>query len=179
MSDEIWKDIPGYEGLYQASSVGNIRSLNYHRQNIIKNMKPYVHKHGYLMVNLRKDNEGKGVLVHRLVALTFIPKSENKNYVDHIDSNKSNNTTTNLRWCTNQENVVWAYESGTMVGRKGIEHHNNKLTEENVREIKNLFNTTKLCNFEISQMYNVGKNAISKIRCGTRWSHITLEGNNE
>lgn len=107
---EKWKDIIGYEGLYQASSLGNIRSLDRYdcRGNWIKGkvMKPRLINSGYLMVHFRNENgKRKGLLVHRLVAQAWIDNPEGKKQVDHIDENKLNNRVENLRWATPKENT--------------------------------------------------------------------------
>lgn len=106
---EIWKDILNYEGLYQVSNYGNIKSLN----RINRNGKTVHEKilsqakgtSGYLQVNLSKDNEAKIFQVHRLVAVAFIDNPDNKPQVDHIDNNKHNNHVENLRWVTGKENM--------------------------------------------------------------------------
>ena len=120
--EEIWKDIPGYEGRYQASVFGYIRSKN----RIVKKGKkrvdtsikgviiaPYIPEDGYLRVSLYKNGHKRNEKVHSLVARTFIPNPENKKTVNHIDENKLNNTVENLEWMTNSENVNY----GTRVQR--------------------------------------------------------------
>lgn len=83
MAKEIWKDIPGYEGLYKISSYGNIMNK---KNNNLK----YMNRRGYLYVSLWKNNKGKKYRVHRLVAEIFIPKTQGKDVVNHIDENKTN-----------------------------------------------------------------------------------------
>ena len=135
---EIWKDIPGYEGKYQVSNLGNVKSLkdkygNY-REKILKIRK---NKGNYLIVDLRKNGKQKTCLVHRLVAETFIPKIEGKEFVDHIDGDPSNNVYTNLRWCTIAENNNFDLyrkhqseaqkgEKSYLYGKTGTLHHSSK-----------------------------------------------------
>ena len=81
--EEIWEDIKGYEGLYQVSNLGNVRSLNYNRQKIIKQLRPYKNIRGYWVVSLFKNNKQKTKMVHRLVAESFIENIENNIIVNH------------------------------------------------------------------------------------------------
>ena len=98
--EEIWKDIAGYENLYQVSNLGNVKTV---KQNKI--LKQHISVHGYLRCRMRKNNKTKKFVVHRLVAKAFIPNPENKPCVDHIDTNKQNNNVKNLRWVTYSENM--------------------------------------------------------------------------
>lgn len=97
MSTEIWKDIDGFDGRYQVSTWGRVRSL----KGILK---PYENAKGYLKIGLTKNGKCHKKRVNRLVAIAFIPNPDNKPQVDHIDGNKQNNSITNLRWVTNNEN---------------------------------------------------------------------------
>ena len=110
---EIWKDIKGYEGLYQVSNWGNVRSLDRYKKT--KNnsfsfihgqlLKQYVTNRGYLNVYLYSNGKNKFFSIHRLVATHFLKNTENKPQVDHIDCNKFNNHVDNLRWCSASENM--------------------------------------------------------------------------
>ncbi len=102
---EIWKDIEGYEGLYQISNLGNVKSL---KNNII--LKPSKNSKGYLQVFLWKNGSGKLLRIHRLVAKAFIPNFDDKPQVNHIDGNKQNNRVNNLEWVTNSENQKHAFK---------------------------------------------------------------------
>lgn len=108
---EVWKDIPGYEGLYMVSNLGRVKRLPLGKQwpyrrthNNIR--KPHV-SNGYCQVNLSKDNEVKWFSVHRLVAMAFIPNPNNYPQVNHKDENKLNNNVDNLEWCTQRYNNLW------------------------------------------------------------------------
>lgn len=103
--EERWKDVVGYEGLYQVSNLGNIRSLNWQNTNIVKEMYLKKHRKGYKQIQLVKNGIKKMYLVHRLVAQSFIPNPNNYPIVNHIDENKANNIVENLEWCTNSYNV--------------------------------------------------------------------------
>ena len=108
---EIWIDIEGYEGLYQVSNLGNIRSLNYNRTGKTRTLKTCIKK-DYVVINLCKNNMKKNYQVHRLVAQAFIPNCENKTEVNHIDGNKENNAVDNLEWATRSENMQHAFKNG-------------------------------------------------------------------
>ena len=108
---EVWKDITGYEGYYQVSNLGSVRSVD----RMVKGKKESLRfvkgrilqpnlSEGYLMVGLCKSGRQSTIRVHRLAAEAFIPNPENKRTVNHIDENKLNNTITNLEWTTDREN---------------------------------------------------------------------------
>lgn len=101
--NEVWKDIEGYEGLYQVSSLGRIR-----RQG--KLHKTQINSVGYYTVDLYKNNKRKTMLVHRLMALAFIPRVEGKNNINHKNGVRDDNTLSNLEWCTQQENIKHALD---------------------------------------------------------------------
>lgn len=108
---EIWKDIPEYEGVYQISNLGNIRSLD--RTIKDKNKTYLLHgktlkqglRNSYKVINLNKNATRKSYQIHRLVAEAFIPNPNNYNIVNHIDENPTNNNVNNLEWCNQKHNV--------------------------------------------------------------------------
>ena len=109
--NEIWKPIKYYEGLYEVSNKGNVRSVDRHVTNGIryrlligKPMKTFPNSYGYLKITLSKNNKGKKYLVHRLVAEAFIPNPNNLPCIDHINTIKTDNRVENLRWCSYKEN---------------------------------------------------------------------------
>ena len=114
---EIWKDIPEYEGKYQVSNLGRVKSLQrwsgtkyYNREYILNN---YVNKkNGYVYVYLTKNNKGKNIRLHRLVAQAFIPNPNNYLYINHKDCDRTNNNVNNLEWCTASYNVKYSFKYG-------------------------------------------------------------------
>ncbi len=123
---EIWKDINGYEGYYQISNRGNVRSVDrfdgvHDRAGTV--IKQSLKPNGYLQVGLRKHNQRKWIGVHRLVAIHFIDNPENKPQVNHIDGNKQNNTVENLEWVTAKENQHHAARTGLRDNMPKGENH--------------------------------------------------------
>ncbi|HJF68547.1 MAG TPA: NUMOD4 motif-containing HNH endonuclease [Staphylococcus kloosii] len=122
--EEIWKDVVGYENIYEVSNFGNVRThknkttwterhgLRHWKQRGLKNKTPNGRD---IRVSLWKDGKVKDWLVHRLVAYAFIPNTDkNKNSINHIDGNPRNNHVENLEWCNHKENNNHAFESGLM-----------------------------------------------------------------
>ena len=123
---EIWKDIKGYEGLYQISNLGNVKSIRYFnhannkaytRNRLLKTSKT---EKGYLRVELYKKGKGKKIRVHRLVAETFLPNLYNFKEINHKDGNKQNNCVDNLEWCTHSYNMREACKLGLVIPPKHI-----------------------------------------------------------
>lgn len=104
METEMWRDIEGFEGLYQISSYGRVKSLQmYTMGRIIKRdkiLKPFSNGNGYLVVHLRKNNKRFVKYVHRLVSEAFIPNPNKYPCINHMDESKNNNKADNLEWCT-------------------------------------------------------------------------------
>lgn len=98
MSNEIWKDIPEYEGLFQISNLGRVKSLNYNHTNKEKILKTRLSKRGYELISLYSNKKLKNHFIHRLVADTFLPNPDNKYSVDHINRIRNDNRVENLRW---------------------------------------------------------------------------------
>lgn len=133
--EEIWKDIKGYEGLYQISNLGNVKSLNRKIKNrkcveLIK--KPSVLR-GYLKVSLCKYGEIKYYFIHRLVAETFIPNPEKLSCVNHKDCNPSNNRVDNLEWCSYVDNNN--YKNHNLKKNMSIVIHYLKKDNSNEKEL--------------------------------------------
>lgn len=129
-TDEIWKPIKDYEGLYEISNCGNIRSLskivnvsnqyNAKSTRIVKarNLKP-IYNGMYYVVGLSKKSKIKQFFIHRLVAEAFIENNNNYNCVNHINGNKKDNRVENLEWCTKEYNTSVAWKDGLIKISKG------------------------------------------------------------
>lgn len=122
--EEIWKDIQGYEQLYQISTLGNVKSLNYNNTGKEKLLKPSKITDNYLQVSLHKQGKRKMYLVHRLVALHFIPNPNNLSEINHRDEDPSNNVISNLEWCDRKYNNN--YGTRTEKSTKSNTNHPNK-----------------------------------------------------
>lgn len=131
MQNEVWKDCKHYEGLYQVSNYGRVRSVERTitdvcgRTRTLKGCYIYqfTRNDGYLTVNLSKFGRHKTELVHRLVAMAFIPNPDNKPQVNHKDEDKQNNYVENLEWATEKENINY----GTRIERRTNTVINNEI----------------------------------------------------
>ena len=147
---EEWKDIKGYEDLYQVSNLGRVKSLNYRKtgkEKILKNVKD---KDGYFQIHLCKNGRAKHFKIHRLVAKTFIPNPDNLQQINHKDEDKQNNRIDNLEWCTQSYN----HDYGT---------RNKRTAKKNKKKVKcittnEIFNSIK----EAGQNYNINSGDISR-----------------
>lgn len=177
---EIWKAIPGFEGLYEASDLGRIRSLDrlvmradgrtrQHRGKVLKQTP----MSGYLMVSLSVSAVRTVDLVHRLVASAFCRKPEGCEVINHLDADKSNNVPTNLEWTTSKQNTAHAVGLGLMNTPLGSRKGLAKLTEHDVEQI-----IRRLCAKEmqkdIASDYGVAPPIIANINLGKAWRHVVV-----
>lgn len=185
---EEWRDITGYEGLYQVSNLGRVRSLDrkvrtYQGWRTVKGrvLKTPINSRGYPKVHLRNEPVGSQVfVVHQLVAKAFIPNPDGKPFIDHIDGNKANNAVGNLRWVTPKENSrnPITYEKVRKVGERAkVCSHTPQAEAKRSRSLKGLLKwgkhpfakpirneTTGMtfsCVNEAADFYKVAPNAIS------------------
>lgn len=155
---EVWKDIQGYEGLYQVSSFGNVFSCR--RKKCIKLRKT---KKGYFRAHLSKEGHAKDFAIHRLVANAFLHNPDNLPQVNHKDEDKANNRVDNLEWCTQKDNV----NHGTCMERTHQKQRKRVLCVETGVIYPSVTDVAKQHNYSISFVANACRN-IYKYKKGER-----------
>lgn len=182
---EIWKDIKGYEGLYRISNTGKVLSLHYMGGNKSRELKPKVHKKGYLWVLLRNNGKEGHYLIHRLVAEAFIENPNNFLYVNHKDENPQNNNSTNLEWCTHEYNVHYSMDRHPeRINSRGNRYGIRKSNEIDARinqfsmngtficQYKNLSAITRAKGYDRANIYKCCRH-IRKSAYGYKWEYAT------
>lgn len=186
---EVWKDIKYYEGIYQVSNFGNVKSLD--REVAPNNRVPYWRKGkickqsksnlGYMTVGFTVNNKQVNKYVHRLVAEAFITNMNDYPQVNHIDCDKTNNRMYNLEWCTNSQNQIHASKNGLnklhlhRVVHSGEKNGRALLTKEQVLEIKQKYIPYKYSAKKLSKEYNVSESCITHILNNTSWKEISTK----
>jgi Tol biopolymer transport system component len=188
-TSEVWKDIKNYEGLYQVSNFGNVKSLDrivnkpsgvsYIRKGkICKQSKSNL---GYMTIGFTVNNQKINKYVHRLVAEAFITNTSNYPQVNHIDCDKTNNRINNLEWCTNSQNHIHASKNGLnkfhlyRVAYSGEQNTNSLLKKEQVLEIRQKYIPYKYSAKKLSKEYNVSESCITHILNNTSWKEISTK----
>lgn len=167
--EEIWKDVKGFEGLYQVSNSGSVKRLagKYCLNERLIGFN--IDRYGYVKRVLCKNNKLSNFTEHRLVAIAFIDNPENKATINHINGIKTDNRVENLEWNTNKENKEHAVRTG-LQDNKGIKHNMCKLTEEQVLEIRKIgFSQTRM---SLSKIYGVSRRHILRLIRNEGWEHI-------
>ena len=168
LPNEIWKDIPGYEGLYQVSNFLRVKSLRWQGGRI---MKARINEKGYPCLSLFKDGVNKYFGVHILAARAFIPNPENKPVVHHKNANPATCTVDELEWVTYSENEFLAFQSGRKKGMLGEENPASKLKQSEVDFIREHYIECDE-NFggrTLAKKFNVSPSTISDIIKGRIW----------
>lgn len=164
---EEWKPITGYEGLYEVSNLARIKSLA--RFSISRDgrkprfmnemiMKPGLNSKKYYITVLRKDGIGKCILVHRIMAIEFLPNPEKKECINHKDGNRSNNSLENLEWCTQGENQKHAYATG--LASRNRKRPNKVLYPDVIKAIQE----SNLHYKELCKIYNIHSSTVFNAR---------------
>lgn len=171
MEEEIWKDIKGYEGVYQVSNLGRVISLK--RKDSLRRkvgglfLKLTLDSKGYFHVRLSENAIVNTFQVHRLVITAFSPNSDNKPCINHKDGIKINNELTNLEWCTHLENEK--HKDEVLNKRvKGEDITQSKLIEQEVLQIR----ASNLVPKNLASIFKVSKSAIYCILNYETWKHI-------
>jgi hypothetical protein len=173
---EIWKKIPHFSR-YEASSYGRIRSLNYKNSGTTKVLKPSDGGDGYLKTMLQDDNgKYKSWRIHKWIASAFLGEKDKGQEINHIDCDKKNNKPENLEYCSRSENVKHAFDNGLMIAKRGSLNGMAKLTEQDVREIRQHAkdNAPNYGRKALAKKYNVSEAQIKDIITRRRniWPHI-------
>lgn len=167
--EEVWKDIPNYEGLYQASTLGRIKSLKrtakkeYKGNRIVKEiiMEGTANQDGYLKVHFKNKERGidKGLFIHRLIAETFIPNPDKLPQVNHKDGNKKNNNINNLEWCTNLYNQqhAWANCLHKPTKKEGKKVNQYNLNGELIKSYKSITEASRETKINLSNICMAAK----------------------
>lgn len=158
----IWKQIPNYP-LYVCSSDGKIKNIK--RQKLLK---PTSDKNGYLKVILCKDNKHKNIAVHRVVAMVFLKNPHNLPQVNHKDGNKTNNTVSNLEWCSNYDNIQHAIKNG-LIKVKCEDNPNAKLKKSDILNIRERFSAGTYNKSELARLFGVSTTLIRYIIEEKNW----------
>lgn len=178
--EEIWKNIPEYEGLYQASNLGRIRNI--HRLKTLGGiLRPILDTGGHLQIGLYKNSKQKRLLIHRLILKTFISPCPSEMECRHLDGNPVNNKLNNLKWGTRSENQQDSIRHGTFFhpNNSGSNNGHAILQESDVHEIRELLQSgrngrsgQKYSQREISKMFNVHRYTISMIATRKTWRYL-------
>ncbi len=175
MDQEIWKPIPGYEGIYAVSNQGRVMRLltrtNGKAGNILS---PQRNTYGYRHVNLYKSGHHKCVVVHRLVMEAFVGKCPDGIQVNHKNGDKSDNRLENLEYVTPQENSIHAYQ---VLGRKPVHNRGEaaggaKLTESQVLQIRSEYDGKHGSYSKLARKFGVDNKTVSSIINRKYWTHI-------
>lgn len=171
MDKEQWRAVGGYEGIYEVSDCGHVRSLDrevehgrYGTQRLKgQELSPGDNGHGYLAVYLHRHGRGQKARVHRLVLQAFAGEQPSKNMeCNHLDGDKANNQIDNLEWVTKGENLRHAYDNGLRPNRA-------KLTPELAKMLRQIYATGTLTQSQVGLMFGIVSNTVSKIVRGETW----------
>lgn len=164
----IWREIPSLGGRYEASENGDIRHVVNH-----KIRRARKGKHGYMQMNFPlNDGTGKSktMLIHRLIAETFIPNPNNYSEINHIDGDKTNNCIKNLEWCSRSYNQIHAIKNGLRTTLKGENAPGAKFTHEQVKEIRKIY-CKGVSETSLAILLNVSQSTIGRIVRGEGYKY--------
>lgn len=177
MQSEVWRDVPGFEGHYQVSDFGSVKSLDryidhprigkiFRKGKVLK--QSYASK-GYKQVCLSVEGKITTFRVHRLVAMTFLENPKDLETVNHIDGNKENNHVSNLEWCSVSDNLKHAHANGLM---GGLAHFNSVLKPEQVYQMMTDYFLKKQVLREIAEEHEVSIGTVFHAVKGRTWKSV-------
>lgn len=171
---EVWKNIPGYQGLYQVSDLGHVKSFVCWRGTNIRILKQAEDSHGYFGVCLYKQKKGKFRYIHQLVLITFVGPRSHKMECRHLNDNRKDNRLINLTYGTRSDNLFDRTRNGisNTGDHKGVKNQMAKLLEEDVVGIRKLLKDGLLTHRQIGDKFGVTGSLISMINTGKRWKHV-------
>lgn len=173
---EVWENVVGYEGLYQVSNLGRIKSLErkitrekngfwIQPERILKNT---VEVNGYEAVSLYKNGKVKRLKVHRIVSQSFLENFNNKPCVNHKNGIKTDNRVQNLEWVTSSENTIHAFKNGLLKPLRGSFNGSSKLTLDQVNQIREMINEN--CKIMlIMETFSISRTQVQRIRNYECW----------
>lgn len=184
LDHERWKWIPGYEGAYQASNLGRVRSVD---RRVSKGsctvfkpgvvLRPAFHGKGYLQVSLSKDGKSSSIAVHRCVATAFLPNPNGLPEVNHINEIKTDNCVENLEWCTHRYNSLYGtknYRTGQTLRRKKINCKpvvQFSLNGEMVAEYDSIEEAAKAVGCKCPAAISQNLLGVTRSSCGYKWRY--------
>lgn len=171
-SQENWRAIPGYEGRYCVSDLGNVMSMDFLGTGLPGLMKGTENHSGYLTLELSLRGKKKRFHIPRLVMLAFIGPRPPNAQINHIDGDKKNNKLSNLEYCSRSENIRHAYSIGLM--QVGEDHSKAKLTSTAVIEIRRLHAGGSSAN-ALGRQFGITGATVRQIVSGRTWRHVALQ----
>lgn len=182
---ELWLPIAGYEGIYEVSNLGRVRSIDRKSFRKASNksfdgywtnisgrlFKPVINNAGYFCVVLCYQRATKIALIHRLVATAFVQNESKLPQVNHLDGKKLNNTPDNLEWCTASYNLKHAYKNGLKIPQYGETSGVARFTEQDILDIRELLRHG-YTQRRVAAMYDTGHSTIRQIGSRETWRHV-------
>ncbi len=177
ISDEVWKEIPFADKKYEVSNYGRVKSYCYNKDEG-RILRPGITK-GFHTVTFKTNGKKKTFLVHKLVAILFVPKeSEDQTIAIHLDWNKRNNYFKNLQWVTRDkayERIMPRLQEINKIKNKGL-IRNSKLKADDVKVLKNMLEKGVKQNV-IAKLFSISEMQVTRIKRGENWAHIKASSN--